>query len=1068
MNYRLGIDLGTTSLGWAIFRLDDMGRPCALIKAGVRIFSDGREAAKNGGVGAPLAVQRRTMRGLRRRRDRMLKRKQRLMKKLIEHGFFPADRVQRKALEKRYPNPYALRAIGMERALLPEEFGRALFHLNQRRGFQSNRKLDRAAVVELSDSDDGGAQTAKPAKSADEASKMKAGISTTRRALQQKGMTAGQWLYEQMKSGLPVRNRQRLTQNKKGEDVVEASYERSFDRQSIADEFDALWAKQAGFNPTLFNEKARDDLRDTLLYQRKLRPVEVGRCTLLPDEERAPLALPSSQRFRILQEINNLKVVDQSMQMVALTPEQRRKVFDALERNGKRTFDQLRKLLGISGAHTFNLEDAKRGELKGNASNVALGKKDRFGEVWHAFDDEKQDEIVLKLLNEESEADLVEWLVKETGVDDRAATRIANASLPEGYGNLSHKALKRIVPVLKEKGVVYSEAVQLAGFPHHSKLDFHYEASEVDQDVDPETGEIRQVVFKQLPYYGKALHRHVAFGSGKETDSDEKRYGKIANPTVHIGLNQVRKVINELIRTYGRPAEAVVELARELKQSKAQRDAIMKEQAENEKRAKRIAEQLQPLLNLPVDDIRKYRKTDIRKWILWEELSKDAADRRCPYSGKQISAEMLISGEVEIEHILPFSRTLDDGMNNKTVSLRDANRVKGNRTPWEARADFEARGWKYEDILARARQMPNRRKAQRFAENGYEKWLGDEKGFIARALNDTRYLARIAKEYIGLVCPGRVSVVTGSLTANLRHHLGLNQLLSGSEEKNRNDHRHHALDACVIGITDPGLLKAFADANVRAHKKGVDQLVSEFEPPWPTYRAQVERAIGNIWVSHRPDHGYEGAMLEDTAHGIGKDGSIHPSRSSSKASISHVNRISEPGQEDRHGVDAEGKPLPYKGYVGGSNYCIEIFRNDKGKWEGDVISTFQAYQIVRQARREGLSHQDAVKKLRNPHYAQNGRPLVMRLMIDDIVRMRVDAAEGQSEHATFRLVKISGNGQVFFAPHNEANVAARHADKGDPFSYTSKYAGSLQKAEGRAVTISPIGVLHDPGFSGKK
>ena len=146
------------------------------------------------------------------------------------------------------------------------------------------------------------------------------------------------------------------------------------------------------------------------------------------------------------------------------------------------------------------------------------------------------------------------------------------------------------------------------------------------------------------------------------------------------------------------------------------------------------------------------RTADIQKWILWEELSFDAADRRCPYSGVQISVSMLLSERVEIEHILPFSKTLDDSLNNRTVSLREANRIKGNRTPWEARADFEAQGWAYDGILQRAERMPLRKRF-RFAEDGYERWL-DGKDFLARALNDTRYLSRVAAEYLRLICPG--------------------------------------------------------------------------------------------------------------------------------------------------------------------------------------------------------------------------------------------------------------------------------------------------------------------------
>lgn len=77
----------------------------------------------------------------------------------------------------------------------------------------------------------------------------------------------------------------------------------------IADEFDAIWSAQSTKQPSLFTALAGAELREILLGQRPLKPVRPGRCTLEPDDERgrAPLALPSSQRFRILQELNNLR-----------------------------------------------------------------------------------------------------------------------------------------------------------------------------------------------------------------------------------------------------------------------------------------------------------------------------------------------------------------------------------------------------------------------------------------------------------------------------------------------------------------------------------------------------------------------------------------------------------------------------------------------------------------------------------------------------------------------------------------------------------------------------------------
>ena len=109
---------------------------------------------------------------------------------------------------------------------------------------------------------------------------------------------------------------------------------------------------------------------------------------------------------------------------------------------------------------------------------------------------------------------------------------------------------------------------------------------------------------------------------------------------------------------------------------------------------------------------------------------------------------------------------------------------------------------------------------------------------------------------------------------------------------------------------------------------------------------------------------------------------------------------------DRHGFDPDGMPRPYKGYKGDSNHCIEIWRNDKGKWESTVLSTFEAYAV---ARAQGA------QRLRHPSLAQNGRPLVMRLHIDDLLRLTLDG-----ELRTMRVATLSGNGQIFMAAIHEA------------------------------------------------
>ena len=604
--------------------------------------------------------------------------------------------------------------------------------------------------------------------------------------------------------------------------------------------------------------------------------------------------------------------------------------------------------------------------------------------------------------------------------------------MAEGYGSLSAKALAKILPALQAEVITYDKAVIAAGFEHHSHIS-HAQT----------TGEI----LPALPYYGEYLQRHVGFGTGNPADHVEKRYGKIANPTVHIGLNQVRVVVNALIKKYGHPSEVIVEVARDLKQSREQKQEEQKRQADNQKRNKQLRNEAAKILQIAPERV---KQADIQKLILWQELSFDVAERRCPYSGVQISAHMVLSDEVEIEHILPFSQTLDDSLNNKTLAMRQANRVKGNRTPWQVRDDFAKQGWPYEAILQRAERMP-KNKRYRFAEDGYEKWLREDKDFLARALNDTRHLSRVAREYLSLICPQDTRVIPGQMTAMLRAKFGLNDILGLHGEKNRNDHRHHAVDACVIAITDQGMLQEFSRASASAREKQLDKLVETMPLPWETYREHVERAVNSIWVSHKPDHGYEGAMMEATAYGIRKDGSIkQKAQADGEAGreIKNLIRISEPKQPERHGIDDDGKPLPYIGYVGGSNYCIEIVRNEKGKWTGEVISTFEAYQFVRQ---HGL------ERLRHPTSSISGKPLVMRLVIDDIVRMEIDGKE-----RTMRLVYTNAAGTMAFANHNEANVDKRTRTK--ELAYVFKTAGSLQKSQGRRITISPIGELRDPGF----
>ena len=650
------------------------------------------------------------------------------MDTLVRHALMPADVQERKALERF--DPYELRARGLDEPLMPYEFGRALFHLDQRRGFKSNRKTD---------SDE------------KETGQIKQGVSELDRRLGESGArTLGEFLYRRKRKKKPLRVRPGV-----GFYPARAMYER---------EFDVLWDAQAPHHPRL-SGAAREDVRDALFFQRPLRPVDPGNCELDPEDARAPLALPLSQRFRMYQELNNLRIRSFGQSERRLGVEERDKLFASLQRQKTLSFGKMRKLLGAGSDIRFNLEDEKRKALNGDKTGTDLAAKDIFGPRWWDFDAARQDEIVEAILAAEDEDALALCAESDWGLDDVAAARLARVRLVQGYGRLGRRAMSKIVPLLASKTeeevdpetgeirdvpITYAEAGELAGY-HHS---------------DRRPDELREA----LPYYGEALRRYTAGGSDRAQDPDEKRFGKLANPTVHVGLNQLRKVVNAVTEAYGRPREIVVELARELKQGRQRRREVMQEQAANVRRNERIAKEIEALGELVSGE-------NIRRYKLWEELG-EVHDRRCVYTGEAISGRMIFTAEVDIDHILPFHRTLDDSMANRTLCLRRANRDKRDRTPHEA-FGHDPQGYDYQAILRRA-ESPPRNKRWRFAPDAMERFE-EKHDFIARQLTDTAYLARVAKQYLTHVCPAnKVWVSPGRLTALLRGKWGLNDLLPDS------------------------------------------------------------------------------------------------------------------------------------------------------------------------------------------------------------------------------------------------------------------------------------------------
>ncbi|MDO5648378.1 type II CRISPR RNA-guided endonuclease Cas9, partial [Paracoccus sp. (in: a-proteobacteria)] len=821
---RLALDVGTSSIGWILYEIVN-GRPARIIDGGVRISGDGREAK----TGQSLAVGRRTARAMRRRRDRYLRRRTMLMKRMAEAGLMPQNPDEAAALTAL--DPYALRASGLDQALPLTHLGRALFHLNQRRGFKSNRRTDKG-------SNEGGL--------------IADGSARLDQAMMAAGARSyGEFLHKRRASADDARAvpsvRTRINPHMTGEDGKETpGYDFYPDRRHLEEEFHKIWQAQAPHHPEL-TEELRDQIFETIFYQRPLKAPAIGRCLFLP-ERRLPKAHPLTQQRTMYETVNMLRVTAPGQPKRRLTREERDKIITAL--NGKApakspganklTLVALKKVIKLRPDESFSLETAMRDAIACDPVRMSLAHPDRYGPGWSTLNPDQQWEIIQHLRDEQDGEKLVNWLVDRTGFDRERARAIADAPLPEGFGRLGETATRRILAALiggtaDQEVATYNEAVEFCGW-NHSHL---------------ATGE----VLDRLPYYGQILDRHVLPGTGEESDDDVTRFGRITNPTVHIGLGQIRRLVNRIIDIYGRPYQIVLELARNLKMSEDQKRELAQKNTKNQKAAESRSQKL--IEELKVEDNGRNRAI-LR---VWEESSADALKRCCPYTGTMISAAMLFDGSCDIDHILPYSRTLDDSFNNRTICLKSANRDKRNQTPWEAWGGTS----KWSIIEANLKNLPDG-KRWRFQPDAMEKFEGT-RDFTARALVDTQYLSRLAREYLeslyaDALHEGRrpIWVVAGKLTELLRRHWELNSLLPDahrgtSKAKNRQDHRHHMIDAAVIGATDQSMVKRIADIAKANVENGLDELAGSIPPPWGGFRDALKAQLDRTVVSHRADHG---------------------------------------------------------------------------------------------------------------------------------------------------------------------------------------------------------------------
>lgn len=349
----------------------------------------------------------------------------------------------------------------------------------------------------------------------------------------------------------------------------------------------------------------------------------------------------------------------------------------------------------------------------------------------------------------------------------------------------------------------------------------------------------------------------------------------LANPVVKRALAEYRKVLNALLKQYGRPHKIHIEYAREAKLNATERQKYEKEQRENYAANQAARKQCESLGLEP-------SSTNLLKLKLWLEQ-----EECCAYSGEKITfAHLKDPTALQIDHIYPYSRSFDDSYMNKVLVFTKANQEKGDKTPFEAFGADSAKWGKIAGFITFAKKLP-KSKARRILNANF---VDKEAGFKLRNLNDTSYIARLVADYtqtyleflpldesedttLGRGQQGskkHIVVVNGALTATMRHYLGF-------ANKDRNNHLHHGLDAVIIGFMNDRVIKAFSEfkktqetsrAAYYAHTLSKEEYKKKRAfinlPNGENFRASVLEKLESIFVSKPPRLRARGALHEES------------------------------------------------------------------------------------------------------------------------------------------------------------------------------------------------------------
>lgn len=616
-------------------------------------------------------------------------------------------------------------------------------------------------------------------------------------------------------------------------------YSHTFARDDLRDEVDQLFAAQR----RLGNRKATADLAEQFVgiafHQRPLQDSEdmIGTCPFEPTDRRSPRHAPSFEKFRFLAKLNTVKVRETDGSLRRLTGEELSKAVADFGVSSKSiTWNALARKIGLSKGACFDgVEDKTAKADVITSRGCAAGTKilyDALGPAgWNTVREKPAllDAVAAVIAFREDFDGIEQGLQALGGLEPvvlRALTegvRRGDFSAFKSAGHVSSKAARNILPHLLD-GKVYSEACAAAGYDH---------------------------------------------SQARKVEIDD-----IRNPVVQRSLREAVKQVETLIHQFGaRPGRIIVELAREVGKSADERDKVTRgiERRTAEKHRRRA--ELKDLLRLNAEPT----EEDLRRFELWKEQN-----YRCLYTDREIKPSDILakSNAVQIDHILPRSRSQDNSYQNQVLCFAKANQDKKQRTPWDWKGMNDPAWWEAFEARVRALTIKGIKKRNLLMRNFEER----EQGFAERNLNDTKYAARALLSLLhGLYAdedepdpasegylrkPRRLFARPGQITAILRRAWGLGGI------KDRSDDRHHALDAIVCAasaLPGEGLLQRLTRGYQRQEELNRKEWVPKIDPPWPGFRDDAKRAFEDVFVSRSEKRRGRGQGHRDTIYSIGAE-----------------------------------------------------------------------------------------------------------------------------------------------------------------------------------------------------